>query len=107
MPENLTLDDETHRLLHRFGFDAETFASLRARLKRGEAGSDANRIDGHIEAPAPGDVRSLPAQGSPERARLAERGRAHIAEGKVGAVVLAGGMATRFGGVVKAAVEAV
>jgi UTP--glucose-1-phosphate uridylyltransferase len=38
---------------------------------------------------------------------LADRGREAIAAGQVASVVLAGGMATRFGGAVKAAVEAV
>lgn len=106
MPAHENLDGETTALLQRFGFDAETFEALRARLRAGIA-ADANKIDGNIEAPGPDDVKPLPAQGSRERARLAERGQAAIDAGKVGAVVLAGGMATRFGGVVKAAVEAV
>ncbi len=44
----------------------------------------------------------LPAPGSPEGARLAELGSAAIARGELAAVVLAGGMATRFGSQVKA-----
>ena len=40
-------------------------------------------------------------------ALVAEKGEAAMRRGEVGAVILAGGMATRFGGVVKAAVEAV
>jgi UTP--glucose-1-phosphate uridylyltransferase len=38
--------------------------------------------------------------------RLAEKGAAELAAGRVALVVLAGGMATRMGGVVKALVEA-
>jgi UTP--glucose-1-phosphate uridylyltransferase len=106
MTTHESLDAETRALLQRFGFEASVFAELRERLRDGTA-SDANRLAGKIEAPGADDVRPLPAQGSRDRARLAEMGRAHIAAGKVGAVVLAGGMATRFGGVVKAAVEAV
>jgi UTP--glucose-1-phosphate uridylyltransferase len=104
---SLSLDAQTEALLHRYGFDAPTFERLRERLRRGEAGADSNRIRGRVEPPGGSDVGALPAVGTPERARLAALGRDHIARGKVGAVVLAGGMATRFGGVVKAAVEAV
>ena len=45
--------------------------------------------------------------GTPEREALSQRGEEAIRAGKVGAIILAGGMATRFGGVVKAGVEAV
>lgn len=100
------LDAATASLLQRYGFDADTFASLRERLRRGEAGPEANRIAGTIEPPREGDVPSLPPLGSEARARLDALGREQIARGAVGVVVLAGGMATRFGGVVKAGVEA-
>src|SRR5690606_13388699 len=89
------------------GFDLETFEALRERLRRGEAGASANRIRGRVEPPREGDVARLPPLGSAERERLAARGLERIARGQVGVVVLAGGMATRFGGVVKAGVEAV
>lgn len=103
----MSLDADTERLLQRHGFERDTFERLRRRLQSGEGGSEENRIQGRVEPPRPGDVVSLPRPGSPERERLAERGRRAIREGKVGAVVLAGGMATRFGGVVKAVVEVV
>jgi UTP--glucose-1-phosphate uridylyltransferase len=103
---DLSLDDDTTRLLHRYGFDAETFAMLRARLQRGEAGPRANQIAGRVEPPAEDGVSTIPPLRTSERERLAERGRELIRRGAVGVVVLAGGMATRFGGVVKAGVEA-
>jgi UTP--glucose-1-phosphate uridylyltransferase len=106
-PTDLPVDAETSKILQRFGFDAATFRELCTRLKDGLAGPEANRVRGTVNAPAPGDVCDLPALGSPERERLATRGMQAIARGKVGVVILAGGMATRFGGVVKAAVEAV
>ncbi|MBW2262189.1 MAG: UTP--glucose-1-phosphate uridylyltransferase [Deltaproteobacteria bacterium] len=49
----------------------------------------------------------LPADPGPERDRLVARGTAAIENGEVGAIVLNGGMATRFGGVVKGTVEVV
>lgn len=104
---DIELDEETSALLQRYGFDATGFGELCDRLRRGEAGDDANRIRGRVEPPRPDDVRALPPLGSAERARLDAIGRDAIAAGKVGIVTLAGGMATRFGGVVKAAVDAV
>src|SRR6185369_17985287 len=53
------------------------------------------------------DVSKLPPRNTPAHADLVRRGEEALREGKVGVVVLAGGMATRFGGVVKAAVPAV
>ncbi|MCA9614269.1 MAG: UTP--glucose-1-phosphate uridylyltransferase [Myxococcales bacterium] len=100
------IDQDTRALLDRFGFDEKTFETLRARLRAGELGDATNRIRGRVEPPAPEDVTPLPPRGSAAREELAAAGRAAIAAGKVGAIVLAGGMATRFGGVVKAAVEA-
>jgi UTP--glucose-1-phosphate uridylyltransferase len=104
---DIELDEQTSALLQRYGFDAAAFGELRGRLKRGVAGDDTNRIRARVEPPRQEDVRTLPALGSAERARLDAIGREAIAAGKVGIVTLAGGMATRFGGVVKAGVEAV
>jgi UTP--glucose-1-phosphate uridylyltransferase len=101
----LSLSRETEELLTEYGFDRATFETLRERLAHGAVGDDANRLTGKVEAPHAGDVAELPPLGTPARAELDALGRAAIARGEVAAVVLAGGMATRFGGVVKAAVE--
>jgi UTP--glucose-1-phosphate uridylyltransferase len=100
-----SLEPETLALLQRHGFDRELFEALRTRLSRGELSERHNWAHGTIEPPMPGDVVALPALGSAERERLAGAGRALIQGGKVALVILCGGMATRFGGVVKAAVE--
>jgi UTP--glucose-1-phosphate uridylyltransferase len=98
------IDPTTRALLDRYGFRPGLLAELVKRLSHGDAD---NVIRGKVEPPAPEDVARLPAAGTPERARLAAIGERALAAGKVGAVILAGGMATRFGGVVKAAVPAV
>jgi len=103
---NLELDPQTQRLLERFGFDAASFLELRRRLLSGEFGPEANRVRGQLEAPEPADVRVPPLPGTPAFAELTRLGQQALAAGEVGCVVLAGGMATRFGGVVKAAVDA-
>ena len=100
------LDADTTALLARHGFDAPLFERLRADMLAGRLSGDRNRVRGQLEAPAPSDVRVLPPAGSSARAELHARGLAALAEGQVGCVVMAGGMATRFGGVVKAAVDA-
>jgi len=102
----MQVDEETAALLHRFRFDAATFAELRERLRQDLAGDAQNRIAGEVTLPAPADVTALPARGSEAYVALEARGNEAIRAGHVGAVVLAGGMATRFGGVVKAAVDA-
>lgn len=100
------LDDATRALLQRFRFDAPTFEALRERLRSGTAGDAQNRVRGEVTLPDAGDVVPLPPRGTPEYAALEARGVEAIRAGHVGAVVLAGGMATRFGGVVKAGVDA-
>ena len=100
------IDEATASILQTYGFDEKLFESLANRLRSGQAGPETNRITGKIVPPGPGDVDALPPLSSPERNQLSEIGRDAIAAGQVGAIVLAGGMATRFGGVVKAAVDA-
>ena len=76
-----------------------------ARLRENpDEAQHATWVKGAITPLEPGDVSVLPARGTTEYAALVERGNAALRAGEVGVVVLAGGMATRFGGVVKAAV---
>lgn len=99
------IDARTAQLLQRYGFDDIPFDSLKKRLIEGTLGAAQNRIQGEVEPPSQGDLLALPPLGGDIRRSLAERGEQAMREGAVGAVILAGGMATRFGGVVKAAVE--
>jgi UTP--glucose-1-phosphate uridylyltransferase len=99
--------------LTRSGFDADTFVGLAAPLlarARGEAAAgkdERNRIEGVVEAPRPEDVRGLPPAGSAEQQRLSSLGLDAVSRGELAFAVLAGGMATRMGGVVKSLVPAV
>ncbi len=91
------------------GFDPERLVSLAATL-RGEAGArreTRNRIQGDVHAPQPDELLAPPPAGSPEAGRMAELGQAAMARGELAFCVMAGGMATRMGGVVKALVEAI
>lgn len=87
------------------GFDAERLKRLAKPLQDGVTAD--NFVKGTISPPAPGDVVQLPEPGSAEHERLAKLGRAALERGEYALVVLAGGMATRMGGVVKALVDAV
>ncbi len=101
------LPQPVRELLERHHFDAERFERLAARLRGGPVDHAAdNRVRGRVEPPLPDDVKSLPERGSPEWKRLEGLGLAALASGRCALVVLAGGMATRMGGVVKALVEA-
>jgi UTP--glucose-1-phosphate uridylyltransferase len=102
---DLDVDPQTADLLVRYGFDRATFDSLKQRLQASRGNLD-NSISGRVEGPAPQDLVELPAEGSAAHVALVERGEKAIAAGEVGVVILAGGMATRWGGGVKAVVDA-
>ncbi|WP_104978307.1 UTP--glucose-1-phosphate uridylyltransferase [Sorangium cellulosum] len=85
------------------GFDPDRVARWAASI--GKDRDARNRLPGTVEPPAPGDVVAMPAEGTPEHARCREAGLAALRRGEVALCVLAGGMATRMGGVVKALVE--
>jgi UTP--glucose-1-phosphate uridylyltransferase len=106
-----TLDDDLARLdpalrdrLRSQGVDEARLKSWAERLL--DAGPAANHVTGTVTGPEPGDIGRLPATGSDEHARLERLGLDALARGELAMVVLAGGMATRMGGVVKALVEA-
>jgi UTP--glucose-1-phosphate uridylyltransferase len=93
-------------ILEEYGFDAERFEQLRARVASGELCVESNVVDGDV-APLPASlVTALPEAGTDEQLEASEAGKEALRAGAVAVVVLAGGMATRFGGVVKGLVEA-
>src|SRR5580700_9531305 len=65
-----------------------------------------NRVTGTVSAPRSDEILAAPTWGSPESEKLSELGQAAIARGELAFCVMAGGMATRMGGVVKALVPA-
>jgi UTP--glucose-1-phosphate uridylyltransferase len=97
------------------GFDAQRLVELAATLRvRASSGTNAdaalrderNRVRGGVEPPGPGAVPDAPEPGTPEHERYALKGLEAIRRGELAVCVMAGGMATRMGGVVKALVEA-
>lgn len=101
------LDSGTRATLERFGFDEARFEELRRRLGAGELSAASNVVRGTMEPPALADLTRLPSPGEQAYDEAREAGLAALRAGEVAQVVLTGGMATRFGGVVKGVVEAV
>jgi UTP--glucose-1-phosphate uridylyltransferase len=95
-------DDESREFLNKFRFDSSTFAKLRAELEKGEFTKARNFLHAKIEPNQPEDIMPWPEAGS----EAEKKGQEAIDAGQVGVVILNGGMATRFGGVVKGVVEA-
>jgi UTP--glucose-1-phosphate uridylyltransferase len=101
-----TLDARTRDLLDRYGFDSAGFETLRQRVASGELSQASNVVRGDVEPPEESDLTRLPERGTDDWTAAREGGVEAIRAGRVAQVVLAGGMATRFGSVVKGAVEA-
>jgi UTP--glucose-1-phosphate uridylyltransferase len=100
------LDPRTRAVLERYGFDPDTFDRLRAAVEAGELSPATNVASGTVEPPSDDDLTPLPEPGSADWTEARRAGVDALTAGTIAQVVLAGGMATRFGGVVKGAVEA-
>jgi UTP--glucose-1-phosphate uridylyltransferase len=103
----IDVDPQTADLLERFGFDEPLFEDLRGRVAAGKLSSQSNLVRGSLEPPRGDDVTPLPGPGDSRYADVRDAGLDALRRGEVAQVVLAGGMATRFGGVVKAVLTAV
>ena len=99
-----SLDADSRAQLDAFNFAPATFDRLRARLLSIGHQWPETLIAGTLAPLAPGDVTPWPRE-SREHEELAALGTKALAAGEVASVIL-GGMATRFGGGVKAAVAA-
>ena len=99
------IDAESRATLERFGFNEALFLELQGRVADGSLSPASNIVSGDVEPPRAGDLVSLPERADDGEARAA--GLDALRRGEVATVVLTGGMATRFGGVVKGTVEAV
>ncbi|MBX3186043.1 MAG: UTP--glucose-1-phosphate uridylyltransferase [Labilithrix sp.] len=103
-----SLDPELARRLAQAGFDEARFLDLAATLNEGDAEArrrTRNIVKGKVEAPRPGEIEALPPEGSPEREALKARGERAMQNGELAFCTMAGGMATRMGGIVKALAE--
>ena len=100
----LGLSTEESALLRQYRFDYNTFASLRQDLVTGRFTPERNYITQPLTPPEPDDLKPWP-EGA-EGAACVQRGNEALFSGEAATLILNGGMATRFGGVVKGIVEA-
>ncbi len=98
-----TADPFAHLL--RYGFDRALLARWQQAVADGSLSKANNVVTGPLTAPPPKTIKQLPGATTKARAELARRGGAAIGKGELGVVILNGGMATRFGGVVKGIVD--
>ena len=101
------LDAETRALLSRYGFDDARFAMLQRKVADGELSPASNVVRGWVEPPKADDLIRTPEADAPGWRAAQDAGMEALRRGEVAMAVLNGGMATRFGGVVKGIVEAV
>ncbi len=72
------------------------FETLAEKFRSGSWSAADNILTAEVMPPAPGDIATLPPRGGEERRQLEARGADALRQGKLGLVILAGGMATRF-----------
>ncbi len=98
---------ELRQRLEKAGFQRDRFLALAGELgENPDARAERNRVKGEVSAPLPGEIDELPSSGSAEEERLRALGLRAMENGELAFCVMAGGMATRMGGVVKALVKA-
>ncbi len=99
MTEIHTQAPTTEQILERFRYDRIPFEALRQRLRQTSDPDSLHKIQGVVVPPALDVVQPID---DGQREELDREGRLAIAQNELAVVILAGGMATRFGGVVKA-----
>jgi UDP-N-acetylglucosamine pyrophosphorylase len=104
-----SIDPALRARLDAAGFERKRFLELAESVTGG--GDPATRrrlrnsVKGPVEAPLHGEITKLPPVGSAAREELKARGEAALRAGELAFCTLAGGMATRMGGVVKGLCE--
>lgn len=104
------LDPALYARLEKAGFTREHFMALAKSLGEGDATSrrqTRNCVTGDLRAPHASEISKLPPEGSREHQVRRERGEAAMRAGELAFCTMAGGMATRMGGIVKALVEVI
>ena len=104
---DLRLSPDESALLNAYRFDEAAFAGLRQRLTDGAFTPEHNRLTAEVKPPPAEAIVAWPTDGSDEAEQCERLGQAAMDAGEVAVVLLNGGMATRFGGVVKGVVEVI
>lgn len=104
-----TLPENVRVQLEEAGFDRKLFLELAATLVDGDAATrraTRNTVKGEVAPPRPHEIVEVPPPASSEARAFRERGEEALKNGELAFCTMAGGMATRMGGIVKALAEA-
>ena len=96
----LSLEPQQINFLSQYNFDVETFTRLKFLLAQGEFPAKRNLLNADLVAPHQEALTPWPVDTDIESI-----GKIAIERGEVGVAILNGGMATRFGNIVKGTVE--
>ncbi|MBU2567834.1 MAG: UTP--glucose-1-phosphate uridylyltransferase [Elusimicrobia bacterium] len=91
--------------LKKYHFDERQFEELKNNFISGKFSEKDNVIAGRVETPADNYFCNTETLGNELQKKYRETGGRAIRQGGLGVVIVNGGMATRFGGIVKGAVE--
>lgn len=106
LPDEIAaLPEDTKKRISERGFRESRLVAWASDIGKGK--DERNRLKGTVQPPRPGDVLDAPVPGTSQYETYRAQGEELLRQGKVALCVLAGGMATRMGGVVKALVEAI
>ena len=94
-------DPKSLESLSRYGHDQELQEEWQQKVKDGTFSESNNLVTGELSAPPADRIHELPEPGTNEWQELHDLGTQAIKNGELAVCVLNGGMATRFGGVVK------
>ncbi len=72
------------------------FENLASRYREGTLTAASNRLSARVERPRPEEIARMPERGTAAYEELARLGHEALSRGELGAVILSGGMATRF-----------
>jgi len=100
----MPLSTEQLSYLNQYNFDQNLLKNWQKGVREGWYSQKNNWLQGEVHAPETNAIDDFPKRGSDLRAHYEEIGKAAMSRGEYGVVILNGGMATRFGGVVKGTV---
>ena len=100
----MSLTAEQISYLSQFGFDELLLENWRKGIREGWYSKENNHIKSEMHGPESGTIHDYPKRDTEERSSMEAAGLESLRNGELGMVILNGGMATRFGGVVKSLV---
>ena len=98
------IDEQQLSDLQRYGFDLELQRRWQRDISEGRLSKATNAVSGDLLVPPPGTVHKQPSRSTRAHRELEQLGVEAIRAGKLGVVVLNGGVSASFGGVAKGVV---